>query len=120
MNIDKIVTVTTEGVAVENYRPDSEKIISGEPVQNIWNSYSSKDNCFHSGIWDSQAGEWKIAYSEDEFCFILDGESVISDEQGNQMTVVKGDQFVIPAGFSGTWKVPAYCKKIYVVYEASA
>jgi uncharacterized cupin superfamily protein len=118
--IQDIKTVATDGVAVESYLPDAAKIVSGEPKQNVWNSFSSPDNKFHTGIWDAQAGEWKIAYTEDEFCFILEGESEITDAQGASKTVQAGDQFVIPAGFSGTWRVPSYCKKIYVIYEANA
>lgn len=118
--VQDIVTVTTDSVTVESYLPADEKIIKGEPKQNVWNSFSSPDNKFHTGIWDSQAGEWKITYTEDEFCFIVSGESVITDAQGNRKTVKTGDQFVIPAGFSGTWTVPNYCKKIYVIYEATA
>ncbi|MDX1472627.1 MAG: cupin domain-containing protein [Reinekea sp.] len=113
-----IMTLTTDGVAPETFLPAAEKIVRGQPRQSIWNNYSSTDAKFHSGIWDSQAGEWKINYTEDEFCLILEGESVITDTLGEQKTVKAGDQFVIPAGFQGTWTVPNYCKKIYVVYEA--
>ncbi|QSP95013.1 DUF861 domain-containing protein [Marinobacter salinisoli] len=116
--ITSIFDVTTTGITAENYLPDAAKILSGKPEQNVWNGFSSRDEKFHVGTWDSQAGEWTISYSEDEFCLILEGESVISDKDGNQKTVKAGDQFVIPAGFEGTWSVPSYCKKIYVIYEA--
>ena len=114
-----LLTVTTEGIAKESYLPDAAKVISGAPKQGVWNNYSSADAKFHTGIWDSQAGEWQVNYTEDEFCLILEGESVITDTQGQSKTVHSGDQFVIPAGFQGTWSVPTYCKKIYVIYEAS-
>ncbi|MFO7528695.1 MAG: cupin domain-containing protein [Marinobacter sp.] len=116
--VKDIVDVTTTGISAETYLPDAEKILSGKPKQNVWNSFSSSDEKFHVGIWDAQAGEWAISYSEEEFCLILEGESVISDKDGHQKTVKAGDQFVIPAGFEGTWSVPSYCKKIYVIYEA--
>lgn len=110
--------VVTDGVDAETYLPDDEKIIAGKPEQNIWNVFSSKDQKFHVGTWDSKAGEWKVSYTEEEFCLILEGESVITDSEGNQKTVKAGDQFVVPAGFEGTWSVPEYCKKVYVIYEA--
>lgn len=102
----------------ESYLPDQDKIISGTPSQSLWNNYSSADNKFHIGVWDSAAGRWKVNYTEHEFCQILEGQSVIYDADGNMQEVKAGDQFVIPAGFSGEWEVPEYCKKIYVIYEA--
>ena len=113
-----ILTLPNESTIKESFLPDAEKIISGHPQQNIWNVYSSPDGKFHGGIWDCQAGEWQVNYSEEEYCQILEGESIIIDANGDQKTVTAGEQFIIPAGFRGVWKVPAYCKKTYVVYEA--
>lgn len=113
-----IVTLNSGDVEKESFLPAPEKIISGNPQQSVWNLYSSADAKFHCGVWDAQAGQWRINYTEDEYCMILEGESVITDEQGNARTVKAGDQFVIPSGFKGTWMVPVYCKKTYVVYEA--
>lgn len=107
-----------ESVSKESYLPAQEKIIHGEPKQNLWNSYSSQDDKFHVGIWDSEAGRWTVSYSEHEFCHILEGSSVIIDKDGKELKVSKGDQFVVPAGFEGEWQVDDYCKKIYVIYEA--
>lgn len=117
MNIENIRDLGTDGVEVENYLPAEEKIISGKPVQNVWNMFSSKDEKFNVGVWDSEAGCWTVSYDEDEFCLILEGESIIHDQQGNTKVVKAGDQFTVPAGFSGRWEVPAYCKKVYVIYQ---
>lgn len=35
------------------------------------------------------------------------------------MILVAGDQFVIPAGFRGTWETIETCRKIYVIFEPS-
>lgn len=118
--VTDIKTVNTNGIEAETYLPAAEKTVQGKPEQTIWNCFSSPDEKFSVGTWDSQAGEWKVSYSEDEFCLILEGESVIKDSQGRERTVKSGDQFVIPAGFQGTWCVPHYCKKVYVIYEANA
>ncbi|MFY0663760.1 MAG: cupin domain-containing protein [Natronospirillum sp.] len=117
MNINSILDVKTPTEDVESYLPDAEKIINGQPKQRVWNLMSSKDERFHSGIWDSQAGHWKVSYSEDEYCHILEGESIIHDDEGTHKIVKAGDHFLIPAGFKGSWEVPSYCKKIYVIYE---
>ncbi|WP_020410884.1 cupin domain-containing protein [Hahella ganghwensis] len=116
--INDIAAVTSENVASETYVPDASKLVSGNPVQTLWNNFSSPDDKFHVGIWDSKAGIWTVSYSEQEFCLILEGDSIIHDEQGGVRRVKAGDQFYIPAGFIGRWEVPEYCKKIYVIYEA--
>lgn len=107
-----------ENVEKESYLPSEDKLLSGQPQQNLWNNYSSSDDKFHCGVWDSKAGRWKVSYTEHEFCHILEGSSVIIDLDGNERTVEAGDQFVVPAGFEGEWQVDEYCKKVYVVYEA--
>ncbi len=58
-----------------------------------------------TGLWHSEPGEWKVLYTEEEYCRMLEGVSVISDGAGMRMTVRAGDEFVIPAGFVGTWEV---------------
>lgn len=116
--ISDISTISENGIVPETYLPSAEKIVTGSPQQSLWNNYSSNDGKFHAGIWSSAAGEWQVSYSEDEYCHILEGESVITDANGESRTVKAGEHFMVPAGFHGTWKVPSYCKKIYVIYEA--
>jgi|TARA_B110000503_G_scaffold143187_1_gene243105 uncharacterized cupin superfamily protein len=118
ISIENILSLLSTQIPPEVVMPGTEKILSGQPQQNIWNVYSSADGKMHTGIWDCQAGAWQVSYSEDEVCIILAGESILTDLNGAQKTVQAGDQFVIPAGFKGTWQVPSYCKKVYVIYEA--
>ncbi len=69
------------------------------------------------GIWQGDVGTWNIAYKKDEYCEILEGRSVLTDVAGLSRTVVKGDRFVIPKGFTGTWRVLEKTKKKYASYE---
>jgi uncharacterized cupin superfamily protein len=62
-------------------------------------------------------GKWRICYSEEEYCQILQGTSIIADTAGNAVTVSAGDSVVIPRGFVGTWEVVEPTHKIYVIYE---
>ena len=118
MSIANIRDLHEGAAARERYMPTTEKILAGSPEQSLWNHYSSADKKFHVGLWTAEAGHWRVAYTEDEFCFILEGESIIHDDKGGTKRVIVGDRFVIPAGFSGSWQVPEFCKKIYVIYEA--
>ncbi|GGK05209.1 cupin domain-containing protein [Pseudomonas matsuisoli] len=101
----------------ESFRPAPEKILSGAPDQTIHNHYSSPCGQFSAGIWEGAVGQWKVNYTEHEYCEILEGASRLRDEAGESKTVRKGDRFVIPAGFTGTWEVLEPCRKVYVVFE---
>lgn len=115
--IDAIINFGQHKVKTEHYEVAPEKVLSGEPKQQLENHYSSPCDQFHAGVWQGQVGSWKVNYSEHEYCEILSGSSEIIDEAGNSITVTKGDRFVIPAGFKGIWRVLQECRKIYVVFE---
>jgi uncharacterized cupin superfamily protein len=48
---------------------------------------------------------------------MLEGVSVITDEQGYAVTVAAGDSFVIPRGFVGSWEVVEATRKNFIIYE---
>ena len=102
---------------VEEYYLDREKLIDGNPKQSVWLCYSDSTEAFFVGNWASEVGKWNISYTEEEYCEILEGENVITDQDGNSVTVRTGDHFVIPSGFVGTWEVVEPTKKRFVIYE---
>lgn len=104
-------------IKVEEYFLDQEKLISGNPKQSLWLEYTDTTNQFFSGVWASEEGEWQVAFTEEEYCRIIDGVSVITAIDGESFTVKAGDEFVIPAGFKGTWKVVEPTRKRFVSYE---
>lgn len=106
-----------QSIEVETYLLPPEKLIAGNPKQSLWNHYSSEDGAFFSGYWQSEVGKWRISYTEEEYCQIVKGKSVITDIDGSTQEVKAGDSFVIPSGFEGTWEVLEETKKIYVIYE---
>lgn len=98
----------------------AEKLIKGNPRQTVWQHYTDPTEKFLTGLWQSDIGKWRIAYTEEEYCQILEGTSVITDLDGNAVTVSSGENFVIPRGFVGSWEVIERTKKIYVIYEAGS
>ena len=82
--------------------------------------YNSPCGQMSAGVWEGEVGQWKVNYTEHEYCEIVQGVSVLRDADGNAKTLRAGDRFVIPAGFSGTWEVLEPCRKIYVVFEEKA
>ena len=120
MNIQNIVDFSQAATEPERYRPAPEKILQGDPEQTLYNHYNSPCQQMSAGVWEGAVGQWKVNYSEHEYCEILQGVSVLRDHDGNAKTLRVGDRFVIPAGFSGTWEVLEPCRKVYVVFEAKS
>jgi mannose-6-phosphate isomerase-like protein (cupin superfamily) len=50
---------------------------------------------------EAEPGCWKIRYTENEFCPILNGRSILRDASGRESILEAGDNFVIPAGSEG-------------------
>jgi uncharacterized cupin superfamily protein len=104
--------------AGEGYFLPPEKLLQGNPRQTAWVHYTDPSGRFTAGIWHSERGCWKILYTEEEYCQVLEGLSVITDQAGTAVTVRAGEEFVIPAGFNGTWEVVEPTRKRFVIYEA--
>ena len=102
---------------LEEYYLDSEKLISGNPRQSVWNHYTDPTGKYFAGFWHSEVGKWRISYTEEETCFLLEGVSIVSEADGNSTTLRAGDSFVIPKGFVGTWEVVEPSRKLYAIYE---
>ncbi|MGB7287907.1 MAG: cupin domain-containing protein [Salaquimonas sp.] len=94
--------------------PATEKLISGNPVFRTWNTEETKDGLY-AGVWESTPGKWRISYDEWEFCHILEGVSVITDDKGNEHNLAAGDSFILRPGFKGSWEVIETTRKEYVI-----
>ena len=103
--------------APETTAPAPDKVVAGNPQQQIWNAFSDPAGCFHVGRWSSTEGMWRIKYTERELCHMLTGVVRLTDDSGNQRTFGAGDTFMIDKGFSGTWEVVKACSKVYAIYE---
>ncbi len=113
-----ILKFNASPATAEEYFLPPEKLVSGNPKQTLIQHYTDPTKKFFSGIWHSEVGKWKIHYTEEEYCQILEGTSVLTDAEGNAVTVTAGESFIIPRGFGGTWEVVVPTRKIYVIYEA--
>jgi uncharacterized cupin superfamily protein len=97
-------------------RPATDRLVSGEPVQRVWNAYSDPAEHFHVGHWSSTRGVWRVRYTESELCVLIVGRVELVSDSGVRTSFAKGDAFVVPSGFSGTWAVLEDCTKIYAIY----
>ena len=104
--------LTTTGT-VETDQPPADRLISGTPEFTTWNIEEADG--LYCGTWRSTPGTWKIQYDEWEYCRILSGHSIITDDAGQAFEVRTGDSFVLRPGFSGTWRVVETTTKEYVI-----
>ncbi len=109
-----LLVFDTESVASESGRPAPDRIESGDPVNRTWN-FEDDGEGLYSGVWESTPGEWRVDYTEWEFCHLLAGVSVLTEEGGAAVTLRAGDSFVIRPGFRGTWRVVETTRKHYVI-----
>ena len=105
-------------LVLQTSRVDPNKLIAGNRLHTLWDQYSDPSERFFSGMWQGEPGKWRIRYTEEEFCQILDGLSIVTDADGVATTMRPGDNFVIPRGFEGTCDVLETTRKIYVIYES--
>jgi uncharacterized cupin superfamily protein len=109
----KFLRIGTEGKEAEIGAPAEGRVISGDPRFATWNVEEADG--LYAGIWEATPGKWHIEYEEWEFCHILSGVSVVTEEGGHAHTVRAGDSFAIRPGFKGTWEVVETTRKEYVI-----
>jgi uncharacterized protein len=112
--VSQFVKIELGGIEPEHGAPQPDRIISGDPQFRTWNCEEAEGNLY-AGIWEATPGKWKIAYDEWEFCHILSGRSVITEEGGSEHHIGAGDSFVLRPGFRGTWEVIETTRKEYVI-----
>jgi uncharacterized protein len=104
--------------AVDGISPaiPADRVVGGSPEQNLFNQYQDPSKQMLSGTWDCTPGKWQADYSaKSEFCYIISGKVVLTDEDGVESTFVAGESFVIPQGFMGTWEIVEPVQKYYVI-----
>jgi len=115
--MSSVILLNESATTPEHYYLPEEKRLVGNPKQTVWMQYTDPSQKFFVGIWQGEVGKWKISYTEEEECLMLEGTCIITDKQGVAVTVKTGDRFVMPRGFEGTWEVVTPSKKTFVVYE---
>lgn len=110
----KFVKIDTDGIEAEIGAPAEGRTISGDPRFATWNVEEAEGGLY-AGIWEATPGKWRIEYDEWEFCHIISGVSVVTEDGGEARTVREGDAFLLRPGFKGTWEVIETTRKEYVI-----
>lgn len=68
---------------------------------------------FQWPIWAKEASEFPWHYDDEETCFILEGEFVVTPEGGEPVAIGTGDLVTFPKGMSCTWTIKKDVRKHY-------
>ncbi len=64
-------------------------------------------------IWEHEVATFPWTYDGDEICYILEGEVVVTPDDGEPVTIRAGDLVTFPDGLSCTWDIRKPIRKHY-------
>lgn len=64
-------------------------------------------------IWTKEVSEFPWTYDEQETCYFLEGDVVVTPDGGEPVEMGKGDLVTFPAGMSCTWTIRSNVRKHY-------
>ena len=72
-----------------------------------------KEAVFEWPIWEKEASEFSWAYDAEETCYFLQGEVVVTPDNGEPVSMGEGDLVTFPAGMSCHWLIKNEVRKHY-------
>ena len=64
-------------------------------------------------IWTKEISEFPWSYDEQERCYFLEGDVVVTPSGGDPVEMGRGDMVTFPEGMSCTWEIRQDVKKHY-------
>ncbi len=64
-------------------------------------------------IWEKEISEFPWEYKATESCLIIEGEVIVTTEDGNIFEIKAGDFIIFPKGLKCHWNVLKYIRKYY-------
>jgi uncharacterized protein len=64
-------------------------------------------------IWEKEISEFPWEYDETETCYIIEGDVVVTPENGKSVKFGKGDLVIFKEGLKCTWKINKGVRKHY-------
>ena len=64
-------------------------------------------------IWTKEKSVFDWQYDTDETCYIIEGQVVVTTEDGEQVEINKGDLVTFKKGLKCTWNVKSPIRKYY-------
>jgi uncharacterized cupin superfamily protein len=96
----------------------SDTVREGAAHPTAYTAYTDPSGVFTVGVWACDAGTLEINdLAIDEACYLVKGEVIISDADGNSERFVAGEAFLLPRGFVGTWHMPVAIVKYNAMFK---
>lgn len=64
-------------------------------------------------VWTKEESEFDWEYDKTETCYIIEGEAIVTPENGEAVTITAGDMVTFPKGMKCVWKITAAIEKHY-------
>lgn len=64
-------------------------------------------------VWTKEVSEFDWEYDKTETCYIVEGEAIVTPEEGAAVTIREGDMVTFPKGMKCTWKITEAIEKHY-------
>ncbi len=64
-------------------------------------------------IWEKAVSTFPWSYDETETCYFLEGNVIVTPDDGDPVEMGKGDLVTFPAGMSCTWEIKQDVSKHY-------
>ena len=71
------------------------------------------DGVFSWPIWEKEESNFPWTYDASETCYFLEGDVVVTPDDGEPVQMKKGDLVTFPAGMSCTWEIRVAVRKHY-------
>jgi uncharacterized cupin superfamily protein len=68
---------------------------------------------FNWPIWEKEISKFSWSYDNQEICYFLEGNVVVTPYGGQSVQMGKGDLVTFPAGMSCTWEITSDVRKHY-------
>ena len=109
----RIPKVTVSDVELDDWTLPDEAITGGNPVAKGKLLWQSDDKRLANGVWSCERGSFNWEYTWDETIYFIEGEAVITDQDGVSVTCRAGDLFFVPIGTTTQWEVVAPVRKVF-------
>jgi len=76
-------------------------------------AYLNELDVFNWPIWEKEISTFPWTYDDQETCYFLAGNVIVTPNGGQSVKMGKGDLVTFPAGISCTWEIISDVKKHY-------
>ena len=103
----------------EESAPAADKVVKGEPKTVVKNYFSDPSGQFFAGTWSSSVGKWKIEYTENEFCHLLEGRVRDHLRGRKALAIQRGRRLGHSRGLQRHLGDGRAARKRYAIFEAA-